>query len=270
MKKFRKLYVAPIALMCLPFCGGWTVAAAGNETRFVDVIATSTYSVERIDYNTRTVLKDTNTPNNAPSYFQGFTDIMPNACGPVAGAIVVGYYDKYYSDLIPDWQSYFTSTGRYRGQDSTHVIPLIQDLYNRMQTNVVAPGVSEAEFRSGLTSYVVDHGYNINYQYLWNGTSFDYTAFDQAIQNNQLSVLLVLESDVYDLSVGGGYDNLTTTHLSGNHIMVAYGEYQVKYETDSGTRVDNYLKVSVGLSFTTLALYKVGSYIDTSYVVSIS
>lgn len=269
MKKIRKLYIAPIALMCLPFCGAWTVVPINAETRFVDVVAVSSRSVERIDYNTRTVLKDTNTPNNVPTYFQGFSSTMPNACGPVAGAIVVGYYDKYYENLIPDWQSYFPSTGRYRGQNMTNVIPLIQDLYNRMETNVAGPGVSEAEFKAGLTSYVVDKGFNISYQHIWNGYSFDYSTFGQAVADNKVSALLVLESDVYELYLGDGYDNLTTTHLSGNHIMVAYGEYEVKYETDNGTVVDKYIKVATGQSSTLLALYKVGSYIDTSYVVSI-
>ena len=91
------------------------------------------------------------TPNRVPLYY---SHTLENACGPIGGGIIVGYYDKYFQNLIPNYTNYYTATGKYRLQDSTYVPAMIQALYTEMQTNVVAPGVSESECLDGLQSYV--------------------------------------------------------------------------------------------------------------------
>lgn len=266
MKKLNRIKTIALIMLCLPFCGGWT-AAPEQSDRYVGGELIATYADETIKYVSKEVVENITTVKNVPSY-SAMGD-MRNGCGAVAGATVVGFYDKYYENLIPNWESYY-STGTYRIQDGTYVMALLNDLYTRMKTNVVAPGVSESEFKTGLKSYVVDHGYNLEYVSLGKGNSFNYTAFKTAIKNNQPAVLLVQPSELYVLSYLTNEDAITAVNISGNHIMVAFGYYEVKYTLSNGTRTDKYLRVATGLDGPTMAFYKVGSYIDAAYQVKIS
>ena len=270
MNKTNRIKTIALLLLCLPFCGGWTAAPAAAEQsdRYVGGELISTYaSNETISYVSKQVVEDITTANGTPEYFA--VSGMQNGCGAVAGAIVVGFYDKYYGNLIPDWDSYYSS-GMYRIQNGTYVKTLLFDLYDRMQTNVVAEGVSETEFKNGLKSYVVDHGYNLQYTSLGAWNNFNYSTFKTAVNNNQPTVLFVRPSNIYLLAEHANEDVLTSGNISGNHVMVAYGYYEVKYTLSSGTRTDKYLYVATGLSGTSSALYKIGSYVDAAYQVTIN
>lgn len=267
MNKTNKIKSIALAILCLPFCGGWTAAAAEQEERYVGGDLIVTYASETISYVSKEVISNISTANSTPLYYA--VNGMQNACGPVAGAIAVGFYDKYYENMIPDWTPVY-STGRYRMQDTTYIPALIQDLYDRMQTNVVAPGVSESEFKSGLTSYITSKGYNVSLNSLGKGNNFDINTYKTAINNNQVSVLFVQPSNLYSLSSVGAEDVLSSASLSGNHIMIAYGYYEVKYTLTNGTRTDKYLYVATGMSISTTAFYKIGSYIDAAYQVKIN
>lgn len=93
----------------------------------------------------REVVENISAANNTPRY--SAVSGMDNGYGAVAGAIIVGFYDKYYGNLIPDWNSYYL-TGRYKIHNRTYVQNLLFALYNRMQTNVVALGVSQSELKN--------------------------------------------------------------------------------------------------------------------------
>lgn len=266
MNKIKRIKTIALIMLCVPFCGGWTEAPEQSD-RYAGGKLISTYASETISYVSKEVISEIYTTKCVPNYFA--VGGMQNCCGPVAGAIIIGFYDKYYENLIPNWASYY-STGTYRIQDGTYVPALLQDLYDRMQTNVVAPGVSESEFKSGLTSYIADKGYNVTLNSLGKGNSFNINTFKTAVSNNEVAVLFVQPSNIYSLSASENYDVLVSGSISGNHIMVAYGYYEVKYTLSNGTRTDKYLRVATGLSGTTTAFYKIGSYIDAAYHVKIN
>ena len=266
MNIINRIKTIALVMLCLPFCGGWTVAPEQSD-RYVGGELISTYASETISYISKQVVSDISTANGAPDYRS--IDGLQNGCGAVAGGNLVGFYDKYYGNLIPNWDSAY-SNGRYKNQNSANVSPLLRDLFERMQTNVVAPGVSESEFKTGLQSYVVDHGYNIEYVSLGNGNSFNYNAFKTAVNNNQVSVLFIRPSNIYTLEENNGSDVVYSDSISGNHIMMAFGYYEVKYILSNGTRTDKYLHVSTGLSGETQAYYKIGSYVEAAYQVKIN
>ena len=81
---------------------------------------------------------------------------------------------------------------------------------------------------------------------------------------------MVQPSNIYGFSISTNQDIISSANISGNHIMVAYGYYEVKYTLSNGTRTDKYLRVATGLNGATTALYKIGSYVDAAYTVKIS
>lgn len=208
-------------------------------------------------------------PYAVPTYY---TSSLANACGPIAGAIIVGYYDKYFEELIPDYVAYYPATGRYRRPDATYVPALMQSLYTSMQTNVVDVGVSVSECLSGLRSYVTSKNRNIAYTDI-KTTSFNETVYKNAISNQQPSLLFCSSASLYFFRNGTTQDELLHVVTSSSHIVVAYGYYKIKYfnEANVNFRTDTYIKVSTGWINNSMGFLKANdtSWLDDAYVVNI-
>lgn len=211
------------------------------------------------------------TPNNVPYYYN---TTFSNGCGAIAGAVVVGYYNKYCPDLIPGYVNYNTTTGKYRPQDSTYISPVIQELYEDMQTNVVAPGVSESECLDGLEAYVERHGYSIDYTAVMPyGSSFDHADYQDAVSAGE-PVLLFCDSVILcDLYVGDEYDTISVAQVSQAHIVVGFGYQTIKYydENDNNFRTDTYLKVASGWDPNMMGYIQINDddWLDSAFAVDI-
>lgn len=244
------------------------------EGRYYDVPGVSTCAsagdIETITYASKEE-SYVGTPNNVPYYYNTNLD---NACGPVGGSIVVGYYDKYFQNLIPNYTNYYTATGKYRPQDSTYVPALIQDMYTAMQTNVVAPGVSESECLDGLESYVEGKGYSISYSAVKPyGGSFSHTAFQTALNNGQ-PVLLFCDSVILcDIYIGDTKADIGIMQISQDHIMVGFGYQTVKYydESNNNFRTDIFMMVASGWYPNDMGYIKINddSWLDSAFAVDI-
>lgn len=208
-------------------------------------------------------------PYAVPTYY---TNTLSNACGPVAGANVIGYYDKQYEDLIPDYVAYYPANGRYRQPDSTYVPALMQDLYTLMQTNVVDVGVSVSECLSGLQQYVTAKDRNITYTDI-KTTSFNETAYKNAISNLKPSLLFCSSASLYFIRNGTSQDEILHVITSNSHIVVGYGYYKIRYydENEVNFRTDTYLRVSTGWMTNSTGFLKVNdiSWLDDGYIVNI-
>ncbi|MBR1968248.1 MAG: hypothetical protein IKA11_02505 [Clostridia bacterium] len=209
-------------------------------------------------------------PYGVPSYYP--VDML-NACGPVAGGIVVGYYDKYFENLIPNFTAYFAVNGRYRGMNSNYVLPMLQEMYTLMRTNVDDVGVSQADCLNGLETFVENKGLSLTYSSVKSSTFID-SAYINAI-NNMQPVLIFAESiDLYGLYVYDGYDYFSFLQSSQAHIVVGYGYRTIRYydANDNLFRTDNYLMVSSGWSSHSLGFVKVNnsSWMNAAYAVEVN
>lgn len=265
MRNSVKICAVGVAMLCLPFCGGWGAVAEAPEEKLYDGGELITmYANQRLPYFIKTIEEDIATPNNVPYYYE-FS--QANACGPIAGAIAMGYYDSYYPDIIADWTSAYAD-GKYKGKDGTYVPALVQDLYGRMKTNTTGAGVTVNNFKSGLSAYVSAHGQSITYPSLWNG-SFDYKTFKEGINDNRIAVLFTGPDNVYEMESypESSWDVLIPSQITANHVMIAYGYLEIHYFVSTGTRTDRYLRVATGL-YGNEKLYKVNN-IDSAYQLKI-
>lgn len=271
MTKARKLVLLPILLVFITVFGAWTYQVEDVQDRYADAAFMSTYSSAEQIYYTKKVDKLLyNTDGQCPKYRQ--LNGMTNACGAVAGAEIVAFYDKYYTELIPGWTPYYESSGMYRLQDQTYVPAVMNELYTLMRTNVDDVGVSEDDFKTGLKTYVNNHGYNLSYTSVrnWLG-KLNFDDCKTALDQNKVIVLFTKAGDVYDVFINDGYDTIYPTTISGAHIMVAYGYYQVEYYNAKGLfRTDTYLHVALGQSIQTHAYYKIdSSNLNAAYIVNV-
>ncbi len=268
MKKTKRLSLLPLLLAFLFTCGAWTTKA-NSTTRYADQPFLSAYADEIVSYTKREIVEENVTDGKSPQYKQ--IDGLTNACGAVAGAEIVAFYDKYYSEMIPGWTSYYSTSGKYRNADTTYVPALMRELYTLMRTNVDDVGVSESDFKNGLKSYINSKGYEVSFQNVISSNTVNYAACKSAIDNNKVIVLFAQAGDIYSIISEVGYDEISPAYIAGEHIMVAYGYKQIRYYNTSGVfRTDTYLEVATGKSSPKIAFYKINPHkLNAAYVVNI-
>lgn len=268
MKKAIYFALILVLIAGVSLFGAWAPTVEDTEVRYADAPVYSTYANETISYTKKEIVDDSETAGGCPQYKSS----LLNSCGPVAGAEIVAFYDKYYPNLIPNWASYYESNGKYRLQDTTYVPALVQELYTLMKTNVNGDGVSESEFTTGLKSYFTSHGSTASLSSVKSGSTFNYTSCKSAVNSNKVIVLFVTPGDLYSITLGSSLDTIRTTTISGNHILVAYGYLKINYYNSTGLfRTDTYLKVATGLNTPATAYYKLNSSnLLSAYIVNVS
>lgn len=186
-----------------------------------------------------------------PEYYN--TDnFLTNTCACVAGANIVGFYDRYYSNLIPDFEPgiqrptayIYTSMGVLTATKQS----VINTLYDLMGVNSIENGASQAQYQNGLAQYVDDHGYDLSFSSVMSGTSINLSALQAALSQEHAVTLYV---SGYALSAVADSDNtliVASTTYNSNHIMVIFGmEHVVYYDTNDNVLADNiYLYVATG------------------------
>ena len=271
MKKLMYFTLVLVILSSICMFGAWSpIEQATTETRYNNAPIITTYATETVYYTSRSIPDEGRTNGGVPT-FVGTTGIS-NACGAIAGAEIVAFYDKYYPNLIPGWDSYYPATGKYRGQNGTYIDPMMVELYNLMQTNVNGEGVSENEFKTGLQQYFTNHGYTASFSSVKSGSTLNYSACKTAVDSNKVIVLFTTPGNIYSISEYSNYDEIDSYTISGNHIMIAFGYLQIKYYNSTGLfRTDTYLEVATGRSGIALAYYRIdSSNLESAYVVNVS
>lgn len=246
-KRSLALMVAFVVLMGLiavfPFGRG--VVAEARFCGYGDDAVTTALESEFI-YYTRKEENYIETVGGAPLYYQ--LSEYPNSCGAVGGAMIVGFYDKYYEDLIPGYQSY-TPKGTYKRTDRVYIPKLMGELYTLMRTNVDDVGVSQADCLSGLSQYIKNHGKTMSYSSVKGTNKINETAYYNAINSNKPTLLFCSKMVLHFVSNGDNFDEIGRTTFEGSHIAIAYGYVEIKYYNNNGLfKTDRYLNVGTGLA----------------------
>ena len=213
-----------------------------------------------------------------PSYNNGDSGTT-NYCAPATGCNIIGFYDRFYPNLIPNFEPGMTvGSGEYMyfpDVGFSQIDDTFEDLCDRMDVNVGGPGTSEQDFRDGLKEYVEAHGYHLSYSSIYNDpTSVNLTALGYAGQTNRVSVLF-LSSYNYVESIEETDGGLQITKYNSNnaHVMMAYGLIKIRYYNGNSVfRTDTYLQVVGGYYNGSKGYLKVEDYleIDEALIITIS
>lgn len=199
------------------------------------------------------IVTDNHLVGTAPSYGNGDPS-MTDVCAPMAGTNSIAYYDRWFTNLIPNFNPGMMNGNSYQyfpdlGFPATE--NLVKSLYSLMKTNVGLPGTSGADFKSGLTTYATQKGYTLSYSnFRLNSKNVNLTTFANAISNNKVGFLLC---DTYNFiySINNNSNGVQTMLAKRNstigHMMMAYG-YQIiaYYKNGVNFRTDTYLQVCSG------------------------
>lgn len=212
----------------------------------------------------------------APSLHDGGAGTT-NACTAIAGLNVMAFYDRYYTNLIPNHEPGIEFQGKYRylpNLDSVEIQDLFLTLYDYMQVNVSAPGATETDFKNGLTRYVNEQGYNVSYNSMYkNATTVNLTKVQQMVNNKRVGVLFLSGYNfVYGFDVEENSRTVYRSVYTSGHVMMVYGYFTVDYyKNGSKFLTETYLCASSCNSFADAGFIKMDDNltIDDAIIVQI-
>lgn len=207
------------------YCGGSSFVEKYENLSFARKETTSKYAMK----------------GNVPNY-NGHVD-APN-CANVAGAELIGYYDRFYEELVPDYQTYIQMGNMlvYRAA-SAEIAEVMIALKGYMGTD---KGTTFNGFQKGMKTYVEKHGRIYTIEDIGN---LNFDKYKASVEANKPVALFLSDYSFYlgAASTDTG-EMIKTEYSSVAHVVVGCG-YQVDTYYDSLGNVlftRTYLKIASG------------------------
>ena len=174
------------------------------------------------------------------------TSPFTSACACIAGANIIGFYDRYYENLIPDYEPGYLLMDilyLYYTQTST-TDDVIRQLYADMGTT--DKGTTESQFKSGMTKYCNRAGYSISYTSMMSGGNVNFIQMARYMEEYNQPVALFLSGyNVADIDEYEDKDVYGYYYNEGNHVMVGFGYRYLTYTySNSKTETFNLIYVA--------------------------
>ncbi len=215
----------------------------------------STLVTETFEYATKETSSEYKINKSFPAYYNTNSSLT-NSCANVAGANIMGYYDRYYENLIPDYVPGILRGANYSYYQMTVNVSkkqdVINELYVRMGTNSPDAGTSQEGYKSGITSYVNAKGYNVTYNSVMTGSGLDINKLKSVLQNGDPVSLYLSGYNITAINDTGYSLNLNKYLYTGNHIMIVYGYQTINYYNSNHILIksNTYLYVATGMIHT--------------------
>lgn len=269
MKKIKALSLAVAAVtaftgVCLT---GFTIKRSdGNPTRYCGG-GSMVSQTETISYDHKATTSSYAIPSKVPDYC-GTADA--SNCANVAGAEIIGYYDRFYEDLVPNYKGYVQigSGVMYRGL-STETQNMMVALKTYMGTQ---EGTTFDGFHQGMRTYVQNCSLSYSVEDLG---SLNFVKYKAAVEAGK-PVALFLSDYAYHTATTttSGGEVITVSHSSVAHVVVGYG-YKVDTYYDANYNVlttRTYLNVASGFATYGLCILSLNgkSTVDRASAITIS
>lgn len=242
----------------LLFCGTPAQAKADNVNNTVycnDSYAgtgTSVWTSYDIYYDYYTPTAQA-THKSVPSF--GKTDnSMKNACGAYAGMNIAAFYDRWYTNLIPNYEpGVLFGNGNYEYysfSNSDAATSKLKEIYSLMKIEEVG-GTTSANFKSGLDQFVKNAGYKLSSTSFYkNSKTVDLDKLAQAINNNKVGLLMLSGYNlIYDITdaTSPTRTRITKCDVDAGHMVMVYGFVTRAYYKDGvNFKTETYLRVNLG------------------------
>ncbi len=216
---------------------------------------------------------------SAPS-FTSYEPTMNNYCGAMAGRNVVGFYDRWLTNLIPNFTpGMVTGAGVYRyypDMELPATDAVLASLYDLMLIDEVG-GTTSQNFKNGLRTYATQKGYDTSYSSFYgNATSVNLTQLTNAINQNKVGVIMCSTFNyIYSImpSEELGIVRVNKFTSTAAHMMMVYG-YQTLAFYQDGNHVctKTFLYVCSGFEDSEQGFMELNDFstIDEAVIVSMS
>lgn len=235
----------------------------------------STLQTETFAYSTSKIVESNLVNNTFPAYYN-LNNALSNACANVAGANIIGYYDRYYENLIPDYVPGIARGKSYSyyamETNSAKKQEVINELYIRMDTNLYQAGTSQSDYKNGLTSYINSKGRSVTFSSIMTNSHLDISKLNQAINNGDPVTLYLSGYNISKLIDENGNVTIAKSIYTGNHMVVVYGYKTIEYYNSSNLLIvaKTYLYIATGINDTGYYILDNNGTINDAEAVNIS
>lgn len=287
--KFLPKFLA-VAISALAVCGQATAVTAKADTAQGEPQAETLYYDSDPIFHGYGVMEDANyylycdevrmemytVHPDAPSYGNGDSSLT-NACGAISGNNVVVFYDRYYPNLLADFEPGMingTFYDYFPDLNWAQTVASLESLYSLMKIPEVG-GTTSANFRSGLTTFMSNRGYSTSYSSFYgSGTTVDLTTLIASVNAGKVGVLMCSTYNyLTSMSFGDGSVYFAKKNCYTGHIMMVYGYQTMGYYTD-GVKIaeKTFLLVSSGYSSGSQGFMELNDFsdIDEAWIVNVS
>lgn len=251
---------------------GLSAKADAGDTVYCDDIfegtgeqISATYSIYCDSYT----MSDLAAHPYAPSF--GTNDnSMKNACGPLTGMNIVTFYDRWYTNLVPNYTpGIVNSKGKYQylpDMAGNATQACIKSLYSLMKTGELG-GTTAANFKSGLKKYVEDAGYSVSSSsFFSNSLTVNLNKLKTAINQNKVGVIMLRKfnyiSNILNIEQESKVQ-VTKTNMDAGHMMMAYGYMTLDfYQNGNVIRTETFLNVTSSDSSAKVGYIQVNDYLE--------
>lgn len=172
---------------------------------------------------------------------------LSGGCAAVAGGNIVGYFDRYYEDLIPNHTAGFDTENGYNYYFADHaVFSVIDKLYADMKGT--ANGISEANFKSGINKYCSRLGYTCELNSIMSSGKLNYMSVMSNMKANKPVVMFLSKFNNCEIGTIENVDYYHYDNYTGNHVMVGFGYRDIFYTLKDGSLM-NYRMIKVATGF---------------------
>lgn len=174
------------------------------------------------------------------------------SCANTAGAILIGYYDRFNEDLIPNYKVYrkLGASFIYKAA-SPEIVNLTAELHLLMSTDVGKQGTTYAEFEEGMKAYVTGKGYTYISTNMFSWGKFSFDKYKQSVESGK-PVALFLSGFAFETGIEeiSGRDVIHNDYCALTHVAVGCGYKRDTYYDSDNKEISTrtYLKVASGIS----------------------
>lgn len=264
--------------MCLILCllATYAIIPKQQSTTETEYYASSFNGASDFTDKVFTVSYTERTPNGKALALRTPDYIVPNVtCVPIAGANILGFYDRFYTELIPNFTPGITYAGIYyvyNAYDDNVTTAALQLASDMGLSNPSTQGATVAECKTGFIKYCNRKSLSISFGSSMQNNSFNYETAKTQINAGKPIILFCSEFNLAEMGEKTQLDTIVLHTSNDPHAMVAFGYTEYTYKLSNGsTRVDKYLEVATGVITLTSAMVYMGSdiAIEDAYAVTI-
>ncbi len=271
MKKFIAITLCAMFVLCI----GSVIPTKTSES-----IETQYYASEFNGATGFVEKKLTVNYSNYSEYNKSLSPIAPGyvpadvTCVPKAAVNLLGYYDRFYASLIPNFTP-GAEVGNYYiyNNDGDEVKQAAIQVAKDMGMSAPSTdGATVSEFKTGMTKYCNRKSLSITYTSSMKSSNFNYDTAKSQILSGKPLIIFCSEFNISFITIGNGQDTITLYTSKDAHAMAVFGFTEITYTfSDGSTKVDKYLRVATGVPSMPKGLVYMGSdlKVDNAYAVNI-
>lgn len=209
------------------YCGGSNFISVSEDIAYAKKETTEQYSIK----------------GDVPNY-NGNPDA--SNCANIAGAELIGYYDRFCENLIPNYKTFIQMGSMliYR-TTSAEITQVINKLNDYMGTK---EGTTFNGFQKGMKTYVEEHSYTYRTEDLGN---LNFDKYKAAVEANKPVALFLSDYTFYMSSQSkSGGETIEGDYCNVAHVVIGCGYKVDTYYNSNGQVITTrtYLKIASGFN----------------------